>query len=145
MHPQTKPNMSNKDYEQHEKAQQKAEKNNNLLLADFKKYLESKSLKPATVGKHVGNVEFYANYFLLRYEIIPLEDGAMQIGEFLGDFFIRKASWSSPNAIKENISSFKKFYTFLNQIKMLSSQDLNEMKELIKEEKEDWIESAETY
>lgn len=90
-------------------------------------------------------MEFYASYYLLRYEIIPLEDGALEIGGFLGDFFIRKATWSSPSAIKENISSFKKFYTFLNQIKMLSNQDLNEMKQLIKEEKEDWIESAETY
>ena len=137
--------MDDKEAKQYEKDEAAAEKSNNYLIGEFGKWLKSKSLKPATIGKHVGNVEFYANYYLLRYEIIPVDKGAMEIGEFLGDFFIRKASWSSASAVKENISSFKKFYTFLNEIKMLSTPDLNEMKQLIKDDKEDWIESAESY
>lgn len=133
------------DYEQHEKDQKAAEKHNNLVIADFRKYLENKSLKSTTVNKHVYNIRFYANYYLLRYEIIPVEEGALNIGYFLGDFFIRKAMWSRPSAVKGNISSFKKFYTFLNEIKMLSNEDLREMKQLIREEKDDWMEASEAY
>lgn len=48
--------------------------------------------------------------------------------------------WSSEGTIKENISSFKKFYSFLNEIGEVSGDDLKEMTEIIKEEKDKWFE-----
>jgi len=47
---------------------------------------------------------------------------------------------ASKYTIQENIASFKKFYTFLYEKVEVSKNELNEMKELIKEEKADWIE-----
>ena len=47
--------------------------------------------------------------------------------------------WASKTTILENITSFKKFYTFLNEIGKITEEDLNEMKNTIKEEKNDWI------
>lgn len=38
-----------------------------------------------------------------------MEDGIPEILEYLGDWFIRKSSWASTYAIKENASSIKKF------------------------------------
>ena len=94
---------------------------------------------------HINNVEFYANDFLLQDEIIPVEEGALMTGSFSGDFFIRKTSWASQYTIQENIASFRKFYTFLNEIGQVSDSELNEMNELIKKEKSEWIEEVINY
>ena len=115
------------------------------MLIEFEKHLKTKSLKLNTIKNHIFNVEFYANDFLFRYEIIPVEKGILEIGSFLGDFFIRKASWASKYTIQENIASFKKFYSFLNVIGKVSNNELTKMKELIKDEKSDWIEEIENY
>jgi len=137
--------MNDKEYEEWEQQVEKAEKHNNKLLTEFEKYLKKKSLKSKTIKNHIYNIEFYVNDFLLRYEIIPAEKGALEIGSYLGDFFIRKASWASKYTIQENIASFKKFYTFLNEVGKISGNELKEMKELIKDEKDDWIEEVENY
>ena len=137
--------MNDKEYKEWEDEIEKIEKHNNNLLSDFEEWLKSKDLKPKTIRNHIDNVEFYANGFLLRYEPIPVEKGALEIGSFLGDYFIRKTSWSSKYTINENIASFKKFYTFLNEIGKISNSELTDMKELIKDEKTDWIEEVVNY
>lgn len=137
--------MNDKEYKDWEKKVEEAQMHNNELIGEFEKYLKTKSLKPKTIRNHIFNIEFYANNFLLRYEIIPVEKGFLEIGNFLGDYFIRKASWSSKYTIQENVASFKKFYTFLNEIGKVSKTELDEMKELIKDEKSDWIDEVENY
>ncbi len=133
------------NYKKWELQVEKERKNNNNLLIVFEKYLKAKGLKPNTIKNHIANVEFFANEYLLHYDIIPIEKGFIEIGGFLGDFFIRKAMWASKNSILENIASFKKFYTFLNEINKISTSDLNEMKKMIKEEKNEWIKEFENY
>jgi hypothetical protein len=137
--------MKEKTFKEWESQVKKAKTHNNELISEFKKYLTTKALKSKTINNHVFNIEFFANEFLLRYEIIPVERGFSEIGSFLGDFFIRKASWASKYTIQENIASLKKFYIFLNQIGKISNLELNTMKELIKEEKAEWIEEVENY
>ncbi len=137
--------MNDQKFSEWEKLIEKAKKHNNRILIEFEKYLKTKSLKSNTIKKHIDNVEFFANDYLLRYEIIPIEKGFLEIGGFLGDYFIRKASWASKYTVQNNIASFKKFYTFLNEIGKISKAELNEMMELIKDEKEDWISEVENY
>lgn len=137
--------MEDKEFRELEKQIEEAKKHNQKLFIEFGKWLEKKSLKSKTINKHVDNIEVFGNDYLLRYEIIPVEKGALEIGGYLGDFFIRKAGWASKNSIKENITSFKKFYTFLNEIEMVSKSELNEMKAIIKVEKSIWIEEVENY
>ena len=137
--------MNDKEYRDWERQVEKVKINNNKLLVKFSNYLQSKSLKSKTIKNHINNMEFYGNDFLLRYEIIPIEKGALEIGSFLGDYFIRKVCWASKYTIQENIASFKKFYTFLNEIGKISKTELDEMKAIIKDEKLDWIGEAEAY
>jgi len=137
--------MNDKAYKDWEMKLQELEKHNDRLLKVFTKHLKTKSLKPKTIKTHTDNLEFFANDFLLRYEIIPIEKGFSKIGTFLGDYFIRKTSWSSKYTIQENIASFNKFYTFLNEIGEISDIELKEMKEMIRDEKADWIEEVESY
>ena len=137
--------MTDKEYHEWERQVEETKVNNQKLLVEFEKHLISKSLKTKTIKNHLDNIEFYANNFLVHYEVIPAEEGATQIGNYLGDYFIRKTCWASKYTIQENIASFKKFYSFLNEIGKISKDDLVEMKEIIKEEKEDWIENAPSY
>ena len=137
--------MNDKEYKEWERQIEEAKMHNNKLLIEFEKYLRAKSLKSNTIKKHIGNIEYFANVFLLHNEIIPVENGAWEIGSFFCDFFIIKASWASKDTVEENIASFKKFYSFLNEIGKVSEIELAEMKELIKDEKSDWIEEVENY
>ncbi len=137
--------MKDNEYKAWEKDVEAAEKHNNILIKEFKKYLEDKSLRPKTIKSHIDNINFYANNFLLYYDVTLVEEGFLRIGSFLGDYFIRKTTWSSKASIKENIASFKKFYSFLNEKGLISSSDLAQMKDLIKFEKDDWLDAVENY
>ena len=53
--------------------------------------------------------------------------------------------WSSVTAIKENISSLKHFYTYLNSIGSVTSDELSELKTEIKEGKDAWLEAMHHY
>lgn len=137
--------MSDKEYKEWEMKVEETEKENNLLLADFEEWLKNKKLKPKIIKNHFANIELYINNFLLREEVITAQNGTKHIGSFLGDFFIRKASLVSKYTIQEYIVGFMKFYTFLNEIGKLPDKDLAEMKELIKDEKDYWLEEVESY
>ena len=138
-------NDKEREYKEWQVAVEKTKTQNAVLLFDFEEWLKSKNLKPKTIKKHIHNIDFFINHYLLRYIVIPAEKGSFEIGEFLGDYFIRKAAWASKNSIKEYVSSFKKFYTFLVEIEKMDIEDLQEMYECINEDKENWIEEAENY
>ncbi|MCA1766510.1 MAG: hypothetical protein LC633_09770, partial [Desulfobulbaceae bacterium] len=92
-----------------------------------------------------GNIEFYINDFLLYEEPLRPGEGVRQIDYFLGSWLIRKAMWASAAAIKENISSLKHFYTFMQKTGQISLDDLVEMKEEIKEGKKEWLDAVKKY
>ncbi len=118
---------------------------NRIILERFERYLGDKKLSKATIDKHVGNIDFFTNDFLLYYEPIAAKDGSSQVGCFLGDWFIRKAMWASVTSIKENITSIKKFYQFMLEIGEIDNDEFAELKEEIKECKDDWIKKVRMY
>ena len=63
----------------------------------------------------------------------------------MGYWFIKKATWASPAQIKKNAASLKKFYTFLFEEKLITKEELNDLKEKIKEDMPDWIGTIERY
>jgi len=48
-------------------------------------------------------------------------------------------------SIKENIASLKHFYAYMNKIGQVTDADLSDMKEEIKEGKDEWIEMLQRY
>lgn len=132
-------------YEKYESECKKIKIENQHILDGFKKYLNSRKLSGKTIDKHVANVEFYINDFLLYEEPLRPHEGVNNLNYFLGFWFIRKALWASATSIKENIASLKHFYTFLNKIGEVSSEELCDMKQDIKENKEDWLENLRAY
>jgi site-specific recombinase XerD len=132
-------------YKQYEIDSQKIRKRNAILLKDFANYLGEKSLSAKTIKKHCSNTEFYINEFLLHEEVIEAADGAEDIGDFLGYWFIRKAMWASPTAIKENASSLKKFYQFMLENGKIAKESLDALNQIIKEGMPEWIATMERY
>lgn len=128
-------------YEVWEKEMNKLKRINAKILLEFEDYLKSKSLKSTTIKKHIFDIEVYAKAFLLNNELIPIEEGVLYIDDYLGDYFVRKVVWSSKAVIRRNIVSFKKFYTFLNEKGLVSNENLQEMKEVIKCEQKDWLDN----
>lgn len=53
--------------------------------------------------------------------------------------------WASVTSIKENITSFKKFYQFMYENGEISKNDLFELKEEIKNCKDEWLENIRMY
>jgi len=129
-------------YERYEESCKKIRKANKRLLDEFGAWLKSSGLAEKTVNNHISNADFYINEYLL-YEDATTEakDGIHAVDMFLGDWFIRKAMWASKSSIKGNAASLKKFYTFLLDKGLIDKEDLVDLKQVIKEEMPEWLES----
>ena len=118
---------------------------NENLLAEYRGYLTEKKLTPRTLEKHLSNVEFYINDYLLDNEDLEARDGVSEISLYLGYWFIRKGAWTGPAAIKDHASSLKNFYQFMLQKGEINQEEFSELKETIKEEMPEWIATLKRY
>ena len=133
------------DHETDEKKLNEIRKANELHLAGFEKWLKSKGLSPKTINMHISNADFYINDYLCYYDILDVSQGCLQIYGFLGDWFIRKAAWSSCAHIKSNAASIKKFYAYLLEENVVTQKDYDGLCELITEYMPDWLEEMNRY
>lgn len=133
------------DYEKYEKDCKTIRKANERLLDDFEDYLTSSGLSEKTIAKHLLNIDFYINHFLLYDDTREAKDGAYAIDKFLGYWFIRKAMWANRSSIKGNAASLKKFYTFMYEKGLIEIEDLAELKRTIKTGMSDWFAAVKRY
>jgi len=117
---------------------------NEKLIADYAEWMKQNKLSEKTINKHLNNVSLFANDFLLYSEITPIEKGHIQI-DYYFDYWFKRKVMSSVTDLKENITSIKKFYTYLNSVNKISKIDLDEMNFYIKKAKGDWIKNANNY
>ena len=137
--------MPEDELRRYERACKRIKKENAKLVEHFDQWLSGKGLAEKTVRRHVEYAEFYINTFLLYDDAIPAKEGASRISMFLGYWFIRKAMWASPSAIRENAASLKKFYTFMQEQGKVSEGALDDLKETVKEEMPEWVGTVERY
>jgi intergrase/recombinase len=133
------------DYEQYEADSKRIRIANEKLLADFANWLKKSNLAHKTISKHLDNIEFYINEYLLYEDAIEPQDGVHDVSMFLGYWFIRKAMWASAASIKSNAASLKKFYTYLYERGLVTKDDLDSLKETIKEEMSEWLATLDRY
>jgi site-specific recombinase XerD len=133
------------DYEQYEIECERIRESNGKLLADFEDWLRESNLTDQTISKHVENIDFYINEYLLYEDAVEPQDGVSDVSMFLGYWFIRKAMWASASSIKSNAASLKKFYTFLHDRGAVSQDDLDSLEETIKEEMPEWLATLARY
>ena len=134
-------------YEEDDEAQQdRIYKFNEKFLDAFYKHLTvDKKLTKKTGLDHMSRVDFFGNNFACDYEGVTLDHAIPFISEYLGSWFIRKCMWSTPKAIKENITSFKKFYVWMQQEEHISQQTLDDLLLIFKKEKEEWLDTCTKY
>ena len=128
--------------EEHEKECARIREDNDALLEEFDQWLSSKGLTESTVDRHCDNVEFYVNEYLLYERPQPAKEGVFSVGLFLGDWFIRKTTWASQTAIKENARSLKKFYAFMVHKGEVRQEDLDSLNKEIRDEMSEWLKAA---
>lgn len=125
------------DYEQYSKACQTIQKTNTLLLQLFEEDLVKSGLKK-TINRHLSNVDFFLNEFLIRAGVLSMEKGISMLDEYLGNFFIRKCMWSTPANIKTNATSIKKFYKCMLEHGKIEKEDYDILCSSIKDSMEIW-------
>ena len=137
--------MADEAYRAYERECERIREENAAYLEVFERSLVEAGLSGKTVRRHVENADLYINDFLLRYDANPMQEGTALVGSFLGDCFIRKCMWSTPDAIRQYAASLKKFYKCMLAEGHIDADDYEYLIETIKEEKEDWIEECELY
>jgi len=130
------------EYEEYEAECARIRKENAGILAGFETWLEKSGLKEKTIKKHVVNIDLYINDYLLYYDTVEAKDGWDSVHGFLGDWFIRKTTWSSPTAVRENAASLKKFYKFMVEAGEIDQESLEDLKDTIKIWLDEWVETA---
>lgn len=133
------------DYEKYENECKKIRKANKQLLNKFELSLKSSGLSENTTNNHVSNIDFYVNEYLLYEDATEARDGVEAVGMFLGYWFIKKAMWASQSSIKGNATSLKKFYSFLYGKGLIEKDDLDDLKEAIKEGMPEWLATLDRY
>ena len=108
----------------------------------FARYLCTCGLSENTVRKHVDNISFFLNTYVLGRENECLENSHTCVAGFMGTFFIYKCMWATPAAIDGYCASFKKFYDFAEHKGLVGPGSTAQVVETIKECKADWKRSC---
>jgi len=127
------------DFNEYDELVKENYERNYEILSGFEDYLISKGLTSKTIRKHLGNIDFYINTFLVNYEVNKAEEGIYSLDMFFADWFPRKAMWASGNSVKETIASLKKFYSYLEDIDLVSGLMYKEFLNEIKDKKTVWM------
>lgn len=118
---------------------------NRTYLEIFEKWLQDKGLSKKTIDNHLFNAKFYINDFLYGYFEEDVIQGCYEVNRFLGDWFIRKAIWSSCDHIKGNAASFKKFYACMLENGVINQKDYDALCEDIKDNMPVWLDEMKRY
>lgn len=135
--------MDEIDFEEYEEKCKLIKQENESLLEMFEKDLEG--LNQKTINRHLTNVDFYINTYLLREDAYDFTHGIWDIDDYLGCFFIRKCMWSTPGNIKSTAASIKKFYQCMLKQEMIQKADYEYLCETIKDNMWKWQSDCEMY
>jgi len=130
-------------YEDYEKESEVIREENKIFLEGFEEWLRLSGLKDKTIGKHMQNVDFYINHYLLYDSCTPAKEGVSSINGFFNWFFPRKAMWSSRATTKETAASLKKFYKFLAESGVMPPEDYLFLLAEVKNGMPEWLKNYE--
>jgi len=121
----------------------KIEKYNQPIIEGFQAWLEKVNLSAKTIKNHILNIEFFVEY-LVSYEPLQKLDEAddQDVYDFLLNYFPHKAMWASETSTKSYMGSFKKFFSYMVETQKISPEIEAEVKETIKEGKQDFLDAV---
>ncbi len=129
-------------YEQRVQAIRQA---NQPLLEGFELWLRQAGLREQTVRAHVENLQLFEHYLLLYDSSLRRLDEATdsEVYWFLADWFPRKALWASVSSMTMALATFKKFFTWMGEIGLVSPQVVAEVRSTLKEERRVFLRAVE--
>lgn len=132
--------------EDYEVAQERLQKENEQILADFINVTVGEQKK----GKHKMNqaaehLRFFANEYLADYQNSNLLEGLECFSFFIGDWFIRKCMWSDEKSVRENLNAFRLFLAYLKGTQLVSAERVLSMEGILKEGNECYLLRAKYY
>jgi len=129
-------------YEQRVQAIRQA---NQPLLEGFELWLRQAGLREQTVRAHVENLQLFEHYLLLYDSSLRRLDEATdsEVYWFLADWFPRKALWASVSSMTMDLATFKKFFTWMGEIGLVSPQVVAEVRSTLKEERRVFLRAVE--
>lgn len=133
------------NYDDNDKMCESIRLSNSKYLDIFEHTLLEAGLKDHTIKRHLSNIDFYINDFLLYAEPLTMEHGIEKIDLFLGNFFIRKCMWSTPGTIKSTAASIKKFYKCMADHEIIKKTDYEFLCNEIKNKMEIWQDDCALY
>ncbi len=111
---------------------------NEEMIEGFQSHLQNKELTENSIEKHVYNITYFLNEYLLYRDKRP-EEAILEMNNFIGKWFIKKTPWVTASAITSMINSIKHFYRFLLLQERISQRDLNLLLQKFKRSQKDWI------
>lgn len=124
---------------------EKNEDTNHEYLLLFQEDLENAGLKDKTIYNYLSNANLFINDFLIYNMDATMEEGVTMLGDFLGDFFIRKCMWSTPATVKTTAASLRKFYKSMAEHGKIEKKDYDYVCRDIKDSMEYWQECCAEY
>lgn len=124
---------------------EKNEDTNYEYLILFQEDLENAGLKDKTIYNHLSNANLFITDFLIYHMDATMEEGVTMLGDFLGDFFIRKCMWSTTATVKTTATSLKKFYKCMAEHGKIEKKDYDYVCHDIKESMAYWQECCAEY
>jgi len=122
------------------------ETQNEPVLTAFEQSLAANGLSAKTIHRHMENIAFFAEYLTYYEPLEPLiEADSSDVHMFCGNWFPRKAMWASAGSARSNMASFRKFAAFMVEAGHWDNEHAQEIRETLKENKEEFIEIADSY
>ena len=129
-------------YEQRVQAIRQA---NQPLLEGFEHWLRQSGLREQTIRDHVDNLRLFEHYLLLYAHSLRRLDEATdsEVYWFLADWFPRKALWASVSRMTVYLATFKKFFKWMTETGLVSSQVVADVRSTLKEERRVFLRAVE--
>ena len=86
-----------------------------------------------SIKRHLQNVDFFLNTYLLFDEANPLsmQDGVNAIDDFLG-YFLEEKTYFTDSTKRSFITSLRKFYKSMAKYGKISAEEYNEVEDALK-------------
>lgn len=107
-------------------------------------FMETQHLAQSTMDNHYRNVQTFLHY-LAGYEGGRVRDTPYYACGYLGNYFIRKCSWSTPSSISTTATSLRRFCAFLVQEGCITKAASDEMSRDIRENIDSWKQECAEY
>lgn len=125
-----------------------AQERNAELLDTFERWLREQDLPAKTIQRHRDNVGRFAGRYLAHeggsVEVPCSADEAApaDLHEFLADWLLYEGEWPPVETVKSHITSLRKFYVCLKEIGDLPAEEIDEILDLLQDDRAYYLDLA---